>query len=399
MAQFQFLGDLPDEIIDSIREKIIDPHAQNQIGRFRTALTKKAQELNALNRRTGFIRKKQAEYMDMLNNTLTMTGQYGNIIIEQNALAQQRKVIQELFYLIHNILDYLSSNKTATTEYAIYYNTDDQRETGTFIRREVSAKTLYGADVLTVTPGGIMLPRSALSKLFGKLNKLENQVGNFQVYSTSSEAYTRLAQEAINAITDLFHSMDSELGELSDTAKKEHLGEERWQRYLYYRKISNWGSEAQKLYNRYMMTSQYGNLRKAPYSRGHIGEAFERYLQEGGTDWTQKFKASLGRLPWYAGGDIGTTQVKTLFTSTAINENQYTDPSVQVASMTSILALTNELLIFLNMRASGKNDIKKLIKQQIENDLIQENVEEKLQKVLDSNAERKILQLFKDTMK
>lgn len=399
MAQFQFLGDLPDEIIDAIREKMVDPHAQNQIGRFRTALTKKAQELIALNRRTSFIRQKQAEYLDMLNNTLTMTGQYGNITIEQNALAQQRKVIQELFHLIHTILDYLSSNQTATTEYAIYYNTDDQRETGTFIRREVSAKTLYGADVLTVTPAGVMLPRSSLAKLFGKLDKLENQVGDFQVFSTNSEAYSRLAQEAINAMADLFHAMDNELEGLSESAKKEHLGKEKWQQYLYYRNIANWGSEAQRLYNRYMMTDKYGSLRKAAYNRGHIGEAFERYLQEGGTDWTQKFKASLGRLPWYAGGDVGSTQVKTLFTSTSVKNNQHTDPSVQVASMTSILALTNELLVLLNMRASGKNDIKKLIKQQIENDLQSEKVEEQLENVMYASAERKALQLFKDTMK
>lgn len=410
MPHLQFLGVLQDDIIESIKQKMIDPKAQNQIGRFRTALTRKANELRLLNERNRLIVAKQSQYLSMMNDILGPSSDYGMVTISQNAEAQQKKVIKDLFLLIHKILDYLSDGQTATTEYAIYYNTDDQRETGTFIRREVSAKTLYESDAITVTSSGIMLPRNKLSQLFGSLKSLESQIGKFSVHTTSG-AYQKLAEQAIEAMAKLFHEMDDALQGYTEEMKKEHLGQEKWNQYLYYRNMENWGSRAQATYNRYMLTSQYGELRRAAYNRGHIGEAYERYLQTGGTDWGRLFMESTDNLPWYAGGDVGTTQVKTLFTNSVtrrsnesmedfVKRQQYaTNPSVQVASMESILGLTNELLLLLNTRVTGNNDIKKKIKAQIEREFEQNPVNEKMKKTTDALVERKVLQLFKDTMK
>ena len=409
-AEFEFLGALSDDIIELIKQRMLDPAAQNQIGRFRTALTQKANELRILNSQTHLIRGKQASYIDALNSKMGDYSRYGQVTIESNAEAQQKKIIKELFLLIHKILDYLSSGATATTEYAIYYNTDDQRESGTFIRRVVSSKTLYESDAFVVTEAGVMLPRNKLKDLFGKLDTLEHQFGQFSVHSTSG-AYSELAKQAIEAMADLFHEMDKEVEYLTDTMKREHLGQKKWEQYLYYRNMANWGSRAQATYNKYMLNSQYGELRRAAYNRGHIGEAYERYLQTGGTDWAALFSESTGNLPWYAGGDVGSTQVKTLFTSTATRKKGESDeeyakraartsnPSVQVASIESILGLTNELLILLNMRATGKNDMKARIKEQITKDFKEEQIEHKAQRVADSFADRKILELLKEVMK
>lgn len=410
MPSLQFLGALQDDIIESIKQKMIDPKAQNQIGRFRTALTQKANELRLLNERNRFIATKQSQYLSMMNDILGPSSDYGAVTISQNAEAQQKKVIKDLFLLIHKILDYLSSGQTATTEYVIYYNTDDQRETGTFIRREVSAKKLYKSDAITVTPSGIILPRNKLSQLFGSLKSLEAQTGKFSVHSTSG-AYQKLADQAIEAMTKIFYEMDNALEGYTEKMKKEHLGRKKWEQYLYYRNIAKWGSRAQATYNRYMLTSQYGELSRAAYNRGHIGEAYENYLQTGRTDWGALFQESTNNTPWYAKGDVNTTQVKTLFTNSIVRranesmedfvkrQQRASNPSVQIASMESILGLTNELLLLLNMRATGNNYIKQKIKMQIDTEFEQNRVEEKMKKTVDALAERKVLQLFKDTMK
>lgn len=373
MAEFEFLKMLKGNVIDTISETLLDPNAQNQILIFKTQLTEKAKQLVFLNHQTNMIKGKNSSYLDNLNMIVGATANYGNNQIEINAQAKQEAIIKEIFLLIHNILDFLSKGQTATKTYAIYYNTDDQREKGEFIRREVSSKTLYNSSALTVLSSGIVLKRSSLSELFGKLNTLEQQFGSFSIHSTSG-VYQKLVEEAIKEMITIFDEMDKEIQWLRGEAKKQHLGEDRWKRYMYLRDLKNWNEKGQEIYKKYMLKSQYGSLRRASFSRGHIGEAYERYLQHGGTDYGSLFKESLGNLPWYAGGDIDDIQVKTLFTNTSQSGKEY-DPQVQIASMQSILGLTYELILLLN---PNTEEINQNLENQINNDFNQAQIDKKL---------------------
>lgn len=408
MANFPFLGVLSDEVVQLIKETMLDPGAQATLNTFRTQLVQKANELRVLNQRTDFIQSKHGQYMSTLNDALGDTSNYSAVTIQQNAQVQQKKIIKELFMLIHKILDYLSQGKTETREYVFDYNTDDQKDKGEFIHRKISAQELYASEALTITPGGIVIPRSKLAALFGSLSSVEHQIGQYDIISTNNDtAYQEIAKAAIQAMADLFHQLDAEYKERGIKASKKHLGEKEWERYKYYRSMANWDSEAQKVYERYMLNSQYGNLQQAAYNRGHIAEAYERYLQQSGTDWAKIFEESTGNLPWYAGGDVGSTQVKSLFTSTTVRRKGESDqsyarragksgnPSVRIASMDSILGLTNELLILLHARAPSDNDIKQRVIKMVSQDLEKYNVDQKLQEVENRLAERRIAELFK----
>ena len=185
MAEFEFLKEIKDDVISTIGDTLLDPKAQDQIQNFRNQLTAKSKQLIYLNRQTNMVKGKNKAYLDALNMTLGETANYGNNQMEINAQAKQEALIKEIFLLIHNILDFLSKGETATKTYVIYYNTDDQREQGTFIRREVSSETLYNSSAISITSSGIVLKRSSLSKLFGELNSLENQKGMFSIHSTA----------------------------------------------------------------------------------------------------------------------------------------------------------------------------------------------------------------------
>ena len=93
------------------------------------------------------------------------------------------------------------------------------------------------------------------------------------------------------------------------------------------------------------------NLRFMAYNRGHIAEAFERYIVQAGNQSLEPkdeniidyLNKSVENLPWFAGSDITETktQVKALFNS----DRAY----VQIASANTLCELGVELAnLFLN---------------------------------------------------
>jgi hypothetical protein len=77
-----------------------------------------------------------------------------------------------------------------------------------------------------------------------------------------------------------FHEMDNELSGIGMEATESHLGERKWERYKFLRDIAIWGEQASALYERYMLHDVKNvDMRRASYNRGHIVEAYERFLK------------------------------------------------------------------------------------------------------------------------
>lgn len=398
MAQFELLGALEQSILETVKDTLLDPQKREKVRAYRKKLETKIHELRMIEERAKLIGDKQKAYLSTINTLLGPSSNYGTVTVENDAKAQMKKKVTELFTLLHTILDFLSQGKTATTEYAIYYNTEAQAEAGqgAFVRAQVKSKDLYAhPEVFTVTPGGVYLQKSQLLKLFKALENAKKIT--YTNHSTDNEAYRKIAEEAMKAMVEIFHSLDAELQQTYETVSKEHVGEEEWKKYQYLKSMATWeskaNSEAMAVYRRYTMQGEaYGSLRQASFNRGHIGEAYERYLQGGGTDYAQLFKDSQGNLPWFAGGDVGTTQVKTLFSDKLGQRNNESDadfkkrqaynknPAVRVASMDSILGLAVEILTLLYAQSVRDNDIKRSLKEKINNQFKEQQLDSKIKK-------------------
>jgi hypothetical protein len=99
-------------------------------------------------------------------------------------------------------------------------------------------------------------------------------------YTTHSRGYQEIANAAIERMVARFHEMDNELSGIGVEATESHLGGKRWERYKFLRDIATWGEQASALYERYMLHNiKNVDMRKASYNRGHIVEAYERFLK------------------------------------------------------------------------------------------------------------------------
>ena len=104
-----------------------------------------------------------------------------------------------------------------------------------------------------------------------------------------------------------------------------------------------------------MVQQSYTSLKGNFFNRGHLFEALERYVAGETSDLSTIFGESLGRDPWWTGGDIQiqredgawiNRQVKALIK----DDKTIGDPMVQVASLNSIFELASSLITLLDTR-------------------------------------------------
>lgn len=383
-----FSEDLLEQVIKTLKDQT------DQIKKYKTLLTQRLIEAQSAMQRYQIIEKlkqkqetmakqvsknqasinKLTQDMDNLNMLShasdSLVASYGQQVNEfQSQIAEEtfQNAILNLYTLEHEIIDFLTKNRTATTKYAIYYDAGDipemgQDAKGEFFRGEISPEEVK--EFFNVTDSGtIQLHKS--KALITKLQNRTNPDGTttVQKYSTQ-DVWNKLTMAILGNLQQHLYKWMEDLEILDQAALKEHLGRKRYSSYDTLNKLfgyKNFDTKEQyaastltQVYKKYMLTwnENYAgfSLRGLAYNRGHIAEAFERYVVQAGTqsleptddDIIQYLNASVGDLPWFAGGDVGSTQVKALFGDIA---------SVQIASANTICALANELAhMFLDTR-------------------------------------------------
>lgn len=404
MADFDYLSKLSDTAFSAVIETLLDEKEQETIMKFKAELTDKMQQLIVLNEQTKIFAKQYNTYLRQTYRETQGTSfrNYNKNSPIENAKKKQEQLLIKIFLLIHRILDTLSKGTTKTTEYSIYYNTPEQVGSGEFFRRTFTTRELYQAGAFSINEyGGIVIKRSTILKLHETMKQNEKDYQDFlrnNQYTTQARGYQEIANAAIERMVARFHEMDNELSGIGVEATESHLGGKRWERYKFLRDIATWSGQASALYERYMLHNVKNvDMRKASYNRGHIVEAYERFLKanpkstihQDSSQFKQYFEESLGNLPWYAGGDVGNTQVKSLFA----DSTKYNEQSVNVASIKSIVGLMNELLTLLNMSSTG--ELQDRVKNLINDDLQRNDVEGQVIEVGKKVAAAKVLKELK----
>ena len=402
-----------ENIVKTIQHTIHDQRRTSKIKAYQQQLLSILAELQEIDAKDKQLSSKYNNYFAQLKSTTELANASSTLRALKTGVAQAsinyQNIIKKLFILEHEIMNYLTKGQSATSTYAIYYETD--LSSGQMMRGEISAKELYeDSDALTVSAGGISLSRSNVLKLFQNRGKVTS-------YSTSG-VYEGLAAEAIARIEQVVALLDEEFAaaskeieekknEILDEDLRTHMGEKKWRQYQRLKTVNNSQSTLKAIYQRYILQYAHPNgppLRGLPVNRGHLVEAFERFLSEdfsGGVtaaDLSRLLTESMGNLAWFAGGDVGSTQVKSLFRG--LSNNKYSqDPSVKVASMESILALANELLQILTAESLWDNKVNEWIENKVQKQMIQNQVNAKATKEKDKYAKQVGEKLIKENLK
>lgn len=270
---------------------------------------------------------------------------------QQISLMNARQVTVELYILEREIIQLLIGDAAATTEYAVYYY-GDKKQTS-IVRQSLSAEKLYRSEYLTINKNGnLMLKRQAV---FDK-NVWSDNSGPDEITKAYKSGVGQLTvfEDMMGIISAYFEDLEKQYDRLSKIASKEHLGYERDAQYDTLRAmVTQWGSmstfnsgqEANALKFIQIMLPEGAGLSAAVkvsqrINKGHLIEAFERiyqnYLTTGrtgditGDAFMTALQESLGHDPWYAKGDVGSTQVKSFL-------NDSTE--IRIASLYSIVEL------------------------------------------------------------
>lgn len=392
-------------LIKTIAENLQDPSKLVKINSYKAELTSLTSQLLKLQQSGGAFANKYSQYLNQMDMSLSAIR--GALINEMNAEVDYHSIVKKLFILEHKIMDTLTDNITATTEYAVYYEAENAGN-GILARGTISADKLYGAEgALKITDNGIYLSKKSIIPLFEKTDMLNPQ---------QIAVYQDLAKTAIKNMESVFKHLDSDIKNYKktlndktraakDEATKKHLGYEKWNQYMRLRALTSTEKRMTALYERYTFASLYGpSLRSATYNRGHLVEALERYIQSdgppSGDSLSVMLNESVGNSPWFAGGDVGTIQVKGLFSGRYWDKNKKAfvpsqwDPTVQVASMESILALANELIQILTLTSQWARKVETHLEKLIEPNL--KDGDKVFDKVIEKEALLSIQKLMKD---
>lgn len=344
MAGLDILGMLGPEIMENMIQSIQeqDTPKMQKLQVCRTTLVNLTTQLTQLNTRQTLFNNKYANYFASMSDMLSTEAaqaignlQQQSVAATQNAELEQ--IMVQLLQVEHEIMELLDPN-TATHTYAIYYDIDGA-DGGTLSRGEIKAEDLYNSGALKLTGEKISLSRSdALQAI--------NQYGtstHFTKDSDGGKKYGEIAKQAIQDMHDVLDRLEREYGQVQQDMRRQHLGAQMWHRYCKLQNLFKYESNVRSLYDRYTLSAVRGwSLRGMDYNRGQLVEAFERWFQGDAGSNAKLLEESSDNLPWFAGGDVNDVQVKALFSSTSQYEAQ-----VKVASVSSILALANELVQLL----------------------------------------------------
>lgn len=306
--------------------------------------------------------KSQNPFLQLFDAGITRAyGQVSNDMLTEYSHEAFQKAVIDLYTLEHEIVDFLTKGKSKTNKYAIYYNVNYDTSIkgcedvkGEFFRGVITPKQVK--EFFNVTEeGDIQLKRSS-----GIIEKLQEQFkednsGLTKKYQTE-DVWEKLTNAVLGNLMQYFRTWQQRLNDLGIRATEEHLGEKRWNEYQKLRELFGATSQTKtstinlmQVYKKYMLVwdEKYAgfNMRRMAYNRGHLAEAFERYLVElknqplnfepNDENIRNYLNQSVDNLPWFAGGDVGSTQVKALFSSDRA--------SVQISSATTLCELGVEL--------------------------------------------------------
>ena len=349
MPDIDIMAVIKPELAQAIKTNLEDSSKSGIWQDYREQLIKKVKQIRKHNRLRTQLGKR---YQDALNQLFNSAGlsTLKTIDTQKKAFSLSlQKLIQELFILEHKIMAELSGGMADTSEYIIYYS-DGSQGVSEVTRAVISAEELYNSNnVLTMTKAGIMLQHSTINQLFNESNtsKLTNE---------QQKTYSEIAEVAMKDMEEALNKLRKELEKIDKTKRKEHLGEDLWNKYQRLQHLVGTGVESptwQGAYARFMIQQSYTSLRGSFFNRGHLFEALERYIAGETSDLSTIFGESLGRDPWWTGGDIqlqrkdGTwinRQVKALIK----DDKTIGDPMVQVASLNSIFELASSLITLLD---------------------------------------------------
>ena len=255
--------------------------------------------------------------------------------------------LKKIFILEHEILDEMTNQATATTDYDIYYTST--RHSTEVMRGRIKAKDLYNSKHVGVDGAGNIVLKASVLQQFR-----ENPNSNTQRVDTDA-AYQELAA----IIAAYVGSLSSQYQMLLRDARARHIGGHQDNIHDALRSLlveSDVGQEittyAQQVYARYINQQGEAGL-FGLINRGHLAEAYSNYLNldqesRSSANYLELLKQSLGNDPWYIGGDVGSIQVKSFLD----NASQR-----QIASLNSIISLGRKLLNILNNHVKELSNI------------------------------------------
>lgn len=346
------------ELVKMMKQVLCDASAQATLDRYQTELNNIIIQIHTCESRNQQLGQKYNNLMNQLySNVTTQSLSQINMIASQSASLdlQMQDIINKLFQKEHEILDYLTQGLAATTDYAIYFSTQNSSGQETVMRGQIKSEDLYNSGQLTITNQGIQLYHSKVVELF-KTKGTAAELTPSQIAE-----YTKLAQTAIGYMKDALAQLKKELQGISNQKKREHLGGALWSKYQNLRRLvgneyQEQGLEAAYLYGILNNADHYTSLRGSFMNRGHIYEALERYVQGDQGSLSELLGESIGHDPWWTQGDVGSIQVKSLV-GNQVNYESF----VKVASMDSILRVADMLQQLLNSREKENSQLNQRI--------------------------------------
>lgn len=351
MAGIDVMAVVKPELAQAIKKNLCDPAKMHIWQDYRQQIINIVSQIRKQRSLNAQISKK---YVDAFNQLFGESGLTAikTVATQQKTMTMRLKaLIMQLFQLEHKIMKVLSDGMADTSEYVIYYS-DGSNGISEVTRAVIPAEELYNSGALTISKSGIMLKHENVAALLTEDNssKLSTQ---------QQETYAKIVEVAMQDMLEAQKKLQHELRGIEKKMHQEHLGEALYTRYQRLGKFLSFSKGENStayagLYARYMVQKSYTSLRGAFFNRGHLFEALERYISGDNNALIDVFGESLGRDPWWTGGDVQmqtadgwiNKQVKALLK----DDQSISPPEVQIAAFDSIIDLASALLELLNMQ-------------------------------------------------
>lgn len=282
----------------------------------------------------------------------------------KNAFNEARKALQikliSVFKMEHELLDTLTEGQTSTADYAIYYYGEAAGSGKVIYSSRIAAEDLYQSDFLNLdSRGNLVLSRQVTQakELFKK---------DYEKTLNEDPQALQDLDELVKTMMFFFKELRTEYDKIKAEASKKHLGSEKDQIHDLLLKMQDSEEIKETFLDRVNQMRSFllagGSVGPGGrINRGHIMEAYA-HLQDSrekgsAISYYQAMKRALNDDPWYIGGDVAHTQVKTFFDN---NDRQ-------IATYGSIISLGHQLVkiitsaskaIFDSIRQKGLSRIK-----------------------------------------
>lgn len=397
------LNQLTEEALKNFADRLDNPRNLIVLKAKRTKLISAIQGVAAVSANYGniqeMLRKKQH-----LSTTLQIMKQ------EQYQGLTLLEAVKNLHRIEAEIVNYMTKDETNVDTYEIML--ESKVGTESYAHYSISEKEIDSMLNIDPRTGDLILQRSSI---------IENNIAK------KRQGEVVNPEEFEKFVTLIVNTMWKQLQDLARIVKGPHKSSD-WTRYIELRAVFSLDGDVKNdntrqavqemtlddprlserlitMYNYYMhggtmlSTVSYADVGKnnsntgrttynaaVSGNRGHIFEAYLRRLGYG-MDYTRALGESFGSKPWWAGGDVGSTQVKAMVGNVQ---------QVQVASINSMLQLANQLIEIIN-RATDSNKRKEALKKMLEKKIqakSSSNGEGYMQRLINKVAQEELLPLL-----